>query len=151
MSKQEINTRLIEQYLSDPSGLGRLYREHRSSQGEGKMEDELPETNERVLALAREAGAEIERRHRRRRFYVPLALAASVLVAVVTGQLLLGPATDTPEIQLLGSEPPAQQVARIRELVKHGRRDEAAKALDRLRQKHPDYPIPADLQALPHQ
>ena len=89
MSKQEINTRLIKQYLSDPSGLGRLYREQQSSQGKGKMEDELPETNERVLALAREAGAEIARR-RRRRFYVPVALAAPVLVAVVAVQLLRG-------------------------------------------------------------
>lgn len=150
MSKQEINTRLIKQYLSDPSGLGRLYREQQSSQGKGKMEDELPETNERVLALAREAGAEIARR-RRRRFYVPVALAASVLVAVVAVQLLKGPATDTPDIQLLGSEPPARQIVRIRELVKHGRRDEAIKALDRLRQKHPDYVIPADLQSLSRQ
>lgn len=150
MSQQEINQYLIKQYLSDPAGLGRLYRERQTAQGEGKMENDLPETNERVLALAREAGAEIERR-RRRRFYVPVALAASVLVVVVAVQLVWGPATDTPDIQLLGSEPPAQQVARIRELVKHGRRDEAAKALDRLRQKHPDYPIPADLQALPRQ
>ncbi len=150
MSRQEINRRLIKQYLSDPAGLGRLYREQQPSHGEEKMEDELPETNERVLALAREAGAEIARR-RRRRFYVPVALAASVLVAVVAVQLLRGPATDIPDIHLLGAEPPAKQVERIRALVKEGRKDEAAEALARLREKHPDYVIPADLQSLSRQ
>jgi len=151
MDKQSINKRLIDQYLSGPDGIARLYRERqkRVSSSHGQAgEGDLPEVNERVLELAREAGAEIKRRHRRR-FYVPMALAASVLVAVVAVKVLLIPTADTPDIYMLGSESPAQQVARIQDLIKQGRRDEAVKALAELRQQHPDYPIPADLQSLP--
>lgn len=153
MDKQSINKRLIDQYLSGPDGLGRLYREREKqlSSAHGKAgEDDLPEVNVRVLELAREAGAEIARRHRRR-FYVPMALAASVLVAVVAVKVLLVPTASTPDVYLLGSETPAQTVTRIQDLIKQGRQQEAAKALAELRQQHPDYPIPAELQSLPRQ
>lgn len=167
MDKQSINKRLIDQYLSGPDGLGRLYRERekRLSSAHAKTgEDDLPEVNARVLELAREAGTEIARRHRRR-FYVPMALAASVLVAVVAVKLLL-PTADSPDIHMLGSESTATQGHRKAEkmgpkrdtqdpavlaarkldnilyLLKAGRHEEAAKEYGELRQQYPDYPIP---------
>lgn len=153
MDKQSINNRLIDQYLSGPDGLGRLYREREkglSTTHARTEEDNLPEVNAQVLELAREAGAEIARRQRRR-FYVPMALAASALVAVVAVKVLLVPAVSTPDVHLLGSETPAQTVTRIQDLIKKGRPEEAAKALAELRQQHPDYPIPAELQSLKRQ
>lgn len=211
MDKQQVNKRLTEQYLSGPEGLKRLYREREkklsSVHGEAG-EGDLPEVNARVLELAREAGAEIKRRHRRR-FYVPMALAASVLVAVVAVKVLFLPTTDSPDIHMLGSgqpaQPntrkaeriperrspqdtaeapakletpaqwrarkqeelkqkhmsdeatnayllyPAQQVARIREMMNQGRQKEAADALADLLQQYPDYPIPPRLRDLARQ
>jgi hypothetical protein len=119
MDKQSINKRLIDQYLSGPDGLERLYRERQKqlSSAHGKAgEDDLPEVNTRVLELAREAGTEIARRHRRR-FYVPMALAASVLVAVVAVKMLLLPATDSPDIHMLGSGQSVQPGNRMAEKI----------------------------------
>jgi hypothetical protein len=39
-------------------------------------------------------------------------------------------------------------VEQIRRLLADGRRDEALAALEELRRRHPDYPLPADLQTL---
>lgn len=43
---------------------------------------------------------------------------------------------------------PAGMVERIRRLLAEGRRDEALRVIAELRRRHPDYPLPADLQAL---
>ena len=46
---------------------------------------------------------------------------------------------------------PAQQVARIREMMNQGRQKEAADALADLLQQYPDYPIPPRLRDLARQ
>lgn len=150
MDKQTIDKRLVDLYLTDAEGLARLYREGQEHFGRSDIKDEdaLPESNERVLMLAREVGAKIQSRHRRR-FYIPAALAASAILAVVAIKLVPITRNDVPDVYLLGSEGPAQQVARIQELIKQGRKEEAIAAITKLREKYPNYPLPVELQPTP--
>jgi hypothetical protein len=103
MSNKDVNRYLIERYLSDEAGLQRLHEEYLNSLATPAepVVDEFPEVDEGVLALAREARRGMQRRFRRELSYVPLAFAASVLVAVIVVKGVFIPPTPMPHLRSL--------------------------------------------------
>lgn len=126
------------------AALSRLHRDF-------SQEESPPEIDARILAAAQRLTQQSRSMPARvspmQRLRVPLALAATLVMAVIVVQMVPRAPEHEP-IELLGSQPDRdaeQRLAEIRRLIDQGRDMEASQRLEAFRKRHPNHRVPDDI------
>jgi hypothetical protein len=116
-------------------------------------EDTAPDLDRKVLELAALRGRTQRAGANLRRYRIPLALAAALVLGLALTRMtaLFLPDQPGPRVDLLGGSSqraPQPWLEDIRELARTQRVDEARHELQRFSARYPDHPIPDDLATL---